>query len=205
MAAPVFVLVIVSAYLLGSIPFGWLIVRHRQSVDVRQLGSGNIGATNVRRVAGNGPGLLTLLADMAKGTVPVVMAAILAPMTGMASDWLVTAAALAAFAGHLFPIYFGFRTGGKGVATAAGCFLPIAPLSVAAGLAAFAAGTGLSRRVSVGSLTAAVILPFGVALECGATIPALGASAVSLLIWFRHRGNIRRLVNGTEPSLRHRE
>lgn len=190
-----------GAYLIGAIPSGVLLTRLFSAADPRRAGSGNIGATNVARVAGPGPGLATLAADILKGALPVWLAVGLAPAP-CGSGAFPVAVALLAFFGHLFPVYTGFRRGGKGVATAAGGFVLIAPVAVLSAAAAFAIVSGLSRRVSAGSLAAALVLPFAVHASAGAWAASAGAALASAFIFIRHSGNIRRLIAGTEPVFR---
>lgn len=193
-------LFLLAAYLLGGIPFGLLLTRWFKGIDIRALGSGNIGATNVRRNAGNTLGALTLLGDLAKGYLPVTAVALLLPNghPGMAAAMAATA--VAAFCGHLFPLTLGFR-GGKGVATAGGAYLAIAPAALLGVLAAFGLGLGISRRVSVGSLAAACALPLCVALATGSRPLSVGAVIIAVGIVARHRENIERLILGKEPAL----
>jgi glycerol-3-phosphate acyltransferase PlsY len=186
------------AYLLGSIPFGVVWTRFFSAADVRRSGSGNIGATNVARVAGAGPGLATLACDFLKGFGPVWLADTLAPASG-AYGVLAAAAALAAFGGHLYPVYTRFRGGGKGVATAAGGFAALAPLAAAAAAAVFLLVFVLGRRVSAASLAAAAALPFAVYAAGGSVAATAGAFICAGFIFGRHRENIRRLARGTEP------
>jgi acyl phosphate:glycerol-3-phosphate acyltransferase len=194
------VAILAASYLLGSIPSGLLLARLR-NVDVRQTGSGNIGATNVARSAGKVLGLMTLVLDAAKGAVPVLVADALDlfPALNPAFDRNATiAAALGAVFGHVFPITLGFH-GGKGVATAAGAIAALAPASLPVPLLAFAVGFGLTRRVSAGSICAAMAAPFGaVAAGCPPQVSA-AIAILSCLILYRHRGNMERLRAGTEP------
>ena len=188
-----------GAYLAGSIPFGLLLTRFFADADLRRLGSGNIGATNVRRVAGNRVAAATLGADLAKGLVPAALATTLIdPATGWGAGYggLVAAAAVA---GHMFPVYLGFRTGGKGVATAAGAFLALAPAAVIIALLVFVLMVCIGDRVSVGSLAAALTLP--VAVHLTGQRPALTAAALAAAaaICWAHRENIARLWCGEEP------
>jgi glycerol-3-phosphate acyltransferase PlsY len=204
---PLFIYALLAgAYLLGSIPSGVLLARACGAVDPRRHGSGNIGATNVARVGGLGLGLATLAADMLKGAVPVGLSQIWAS-DALPFDVFPVAAALLAFFGHLFPVYSGLRGGGKGVATAFGGFLLIAPAAVLAALAVFAAGALITRRVSVGSLAAALALPLAVYAGSGSGSAVVGAVLASVFIGLRHADNIRRLKAGTEPvfSLKRRE
>ncbi len=193
------------AYLVGSIPFGYLIVRLRGGGDVRETGSGGTGATNVTRRAGKWAGLLTLLLDALKGTLVALLARrFLAD--GMGVDWWVVAASLAAVVGHVFPVWLGFR-GGKGVATGLGVFMGLAPLAVLCALPVSVLVVWLTRYVSLGSITAAAALPLFVWLfggRGGARPAALVAAAVAraALIIFMHRANIGRLVRGTENKLK---
>jgi glycerol-3-phosphate acyltransferase PlsY len=186
------VLLIVFAYLLGSVPTGYLVGAWR-GVDVRTAGSGNIGATNVARLIGKRQGVLTLIADTAKGFIPVFIALQL----GLASAAAVLAGA-AAFLGHLYPVFLQFR-GGKGVATALGVFAALAPPVTLISIVIFAAVALASRFVSLSSMAAALAAP--VALWFLAYPPAVtgGGAFIALMILLRHRGNLRRLLAGTEP------
>lgn len=190
-----------AAYMLGSIPCGLVLTRLFTSVDIRRQGSGNIGATNVRRLAGTPLGLLTLAGDVLKGAVPVHLAAQVGGFDPIPRACFVSTVALAAFAGHLFPLYLKLRGGGKGVATAAGCFLAISPGSVLAALIAFIATVAWSKRVSAGSLAAAAVLPAAVGLHLHSPVFFACALLMAALIVRRHRENIRRLLNGSEPAL----
>ena len=195
---PMTYVLLAGAYFLGSIPFGLLLTRAFSADDPRRHGSGNIGATNVARVGGLGLGLATLAGDMLKGLVPVLLALALAPADALSGSYPV-ALALLAFFGHLFPLYTGFRGGGKGVATALGGFVLIAPMGVLAAVSVFVIFACLSRRVSVGSIAAALVLPFAVHLSIGVWAASAGAAVVSAFIFIRHAGNIKRLIAGTEP------
>lgn len=201
------VLLVLLAYLLGSIPFGYLIVRVRGGGDVRETGSGGTGATNVTRRAGKWAGVVTLLLDALKGALAVVIARrLLGDDAGV--GWWVTAAALAAVVGHIFPVWLGFR-GGKGVATGLGVFLGLAPLAVLCALPVFLAVVWATRYVSLGSMTAAATLPLSVWLLGGRgdsqanPAPLLTAAlAGAALIIFMHRANIGRLLRGEESKLK---
>ena len=138
------IIFVVIAYLIGSIPFGYLIVRSRGGGDIRQTGSGGTGATNVSRRAGKAAGVLTLLLDAAKGCVAVVIAKAVS-----GDDWVIAAAAIAALVGHIFPVWLSFR-GGKGVATGVGIFLVLAPIAVLCAGVVFVAIVALTRYVSLG-------------------------------------------------------
>jgi glycerol-3-phosphate acyltransferase PlsY len=188
------------AYLLGSIPWGLILNRIFARDDIRLKGSGNIGATNVTRQTGVIPGLLTLAGDFLKGAVPVYMALVAFGPLGGANDVYPAAVALAAFSGHLFPVYLKFRDGGKGVATAAGCFAVLSPAAVLAAAGIFIALLVIARRVSVGSLSAAAVLPFAVWINADSAILTASAGIVALFIFMRHRDNLKRLLAGKEPS-----
>jgi glycerol-3-phosphate acyltransferase PlsY len=192
-----------AAYLIGSIPWGLVLTRVFTDIDIRKHGSGNIGATNVRRLAGTPLGVATLVGDIAKAALPTYLAAEIAqpPIPGAL---LVSMVALAAFLGHLFPLYTGMRQGGKGVATAAGGIGVMSPPAVAVALAAFILAAAISRRVSVGSLAAAVCLPLLVGGLTHSAYYGSCATIMSLLIIYRHRTNIRRLREGTEPTFKDR-
>jgi len=192
------------AYLLGSIPWGVVLTRLFTATDIRQQGSGNIGTTNVSRVAGPTLGLLTFAGDILKGAVPVFLALKLAGQYQGAHDMFLAIVALAAFFGHLFPLFLKFKGGGKGVATAAGCFTVLSPLACLAALAAFSVLLLCSRRVSAGSLAAAAILPIAVWFSTLSWEITAGAAIMSVSIFIRHVDNIRRIVAGTEPKFKDR-
>jgi glycerol-3-phosphate acyltransferase PlsY len=192
--------IFLASYLLGCIPSGLLLARLK-NVDVRASGSGNIGATNVARSAGKGLGLLTLVLDAAKGALPVLVADALDlfPAANPAFDRNATiAAAVGAVLGHVFPVTLGFR-GGKGVATALGAIAALAPGSLPLPLLAFVASFGATKRVSVGSICAALAAPFGSVV---AGYPPQVSTAIAVLacvILYRHRDNMARIRAGTEP------
>jgi acyl phosphate:glycerol-3-phosphate acyltransferase len=181
------------AYLCGSIPFGLLIARARTGKDVRTVGSGNIGATNVARAAGKGAALLTLVLDAAKGLLPVLLAAHFA---AGASPLLLPACAVAAVIGHCFPVWLRFR-GGKGVATGLGVSLALAPWAALAGALTWLAFYKLLRISSVGSL-AGVAVSLAVAAFTADRAAISGLAAVALIILVRHAGNIQRLLRRQE-------
>lgn len=187
-------MLLLSAYLFGSIPTGvWL--SRRRGVDPRDIGSGNIGATNVVRAAGVATGLMTLAGDALKGLLPVLIA-----MRAGYGETIVALAGFAAFIGHLYSCFLRLR-GGKGVATAFGVLLGLAPLTMVIVVPLFALVAALSRYVSVASLLAAgVTPPLLIALRYPPATSAVGLAA-GLLIIARHRDNIRRLRFGTEARV----
>ncbi len=189
----------IAAYLLGSIPNGLLIARLK-GIDLKTSGSGNIGATNVFRCVGKGWGLLALVLDAAKGFVPAYVFPRL--LDTAPPGWLGLACGVAAVAGHNWPIWLGFK-GGKGVSTSAGMLLGIAPAAVGIGLVFFAAAVAISRRVSVGSILAAMAVPAAHIGLYGWDNPLLATTLIlmGLAVIVKHRGNIRRLIQGTEPKL----
>ena len=194
-------LIPIVAYLLGSIPFGLLIVKAMGGPDIRSTGSGNIGAANVSRSAGLLPGLLTLLLDAAKGYAAVWLAS---RWTGGNIRWMMVAAILAVI-GHMFPLWLGFR-GGKGVATGLGVFLPICPEAVAAAVVLWLSVVIFWRYSSLGSLAAAVALPVFVYIlyaprHAPPEFVTLGTVLISVLVLLKHRPNIARLVAGTESRI----
>jgi len=200
--------VILLAYLIGSIPFGYLIVRTTGRGDVRETGSGGTGATNVSRRAGKAAGVLTLVLDALKGAIAVLVARIMlgGAATNVNAKWFVAAAAVAAIAGHIFPVWLRFR-GGKGVATGVGVFFMLAPFALLCAALVFLIVVAITRYVSLASLAAVVLIPFFLWLQKWLIQPAadirppLTAAVVSaLLIIFAHRGNIRRLISGTESK-----
>jgi glycerol-3-phosphate acyltransferase PlsY len=188
-------LVLIFAYLIGSIPFGYLIVRGKIGADIRQTGSGGTGATNVSRRAGKMAGVVTLVLDALKGAAAVLIAARLTQ-----SDWLVAIAAVAVIVGHIFPVWLGFR-GGKGVATGAGVFLVLAPVAVLCAGVVFLAIVFATRYVSLGSMIGAATIPLFVWLQNDSRPLLIAAGVGALLIVFAHRGNIGRLAHGTEAQI----
>jgi glycerol-3-phosphate acyltransferase PlsY len=190
------------AYLLGSIPFGLLIAWGLGRVDIRGSGSGNIGATNVRRTVGTLPALATLVGDIGKGFLPVWWAqALVSPGVSPWAQGYLAAVGLCALAGHLYPVFLKFRTGGKGVATAAGCLLAISPGALGVSGLAFVMTACALNRVSAASLAATAIMPLAVWVATGSPALTLWAGVTAAWIWSRHRANIRRLVAGTEPPI----
>jgi len=184
-----------AAYLTGAIPFGLLFSRALTGKDPRRHGSGNIGATNAMRTGGKAVGILTLAADILKGATPVYLSIHLG-----APEWLSAGIALAAFVGHCFPVYLGFR-GGKGVATMFGVVLPWQPAIAAGAFAVWLASLLVWRYVSVSSMLAAVCLPLlAWALDSHPAFLAL-AGALGLMTVVRHRANVARLLAGEEPKV----
>ena len=199
-----YIIVAIIAYICGSIPFGYILVRLYLKTDVRQTGSGNIGATNVARTGAKGLALLTLLLDAVKGFVAVLLAALYVSHIAQPSDvdprLLPAFAGLFAILGHLYPVWLGFK-GGKGVATALGVFLGLAPTPVGIVLGLFAIVVFFTHYISLGSILAAVAFPFVVYLVNRGQLPRTAYAligACSLLIIWRHRSNIHRLIAGTE-------
>ena len=183
----------VCAYLLGSVPTGY-ILGLRAGIDVRKAGSGNVGATNVARVVGKAQGIATLIADALKGFIPVFVAG----QVNLGSK-AAALAGTAAFLGHLYPLFLGFR-GGKGVATALGVFIGIAPLPTLVLIGVFAAVLLSTRIVSLSSMVAAAAAPVTL---YGFSYPSevIGAGAfLAIMIVWRHRSNIKRLLDGEEPK-----
>lgn len=200
MTASLFLPVVVGAFLLGSIPTGYLVARAR-GIDIRQHGSGNIGATNVFRTLGKPLGIFVFVADALKGFA-AVFAAGCVPADGPASEWLGIAAAVAVIAGHNYTPWLGFK-GGKGIATSAGVLLALMPLAVAAMAVVWFSLFTLTRYVSIASIGAAAVLPVAVWVmwqtATGGNGPLFAFSLLisALAIW-RHRSNIERLRQGTE-------
>jgi acyl phosphate:glycerol-3-phosphate acyltransferase len=190
----------VAAYILGSIPFGLLLGKLFGGADVRETGSGNIGATNVARVAGLTAGILTLVLDAAKGTLAVFLAA---RLTNENATWMMIAG-LCVLAGHCFPMWLGFR-GGKGVATAAGVFLMLCPPACLGAVILFVLVVLYWRFVSLGSISAAAAMPlliyfFWAPHHAPPHMITFGTLAATLLIIYKHDANIQRLVQGDEPK-----
>ena len=192
--------VVAVAYLLGSIPFGYLLVRFVRKEDIRAAGSGNIGATNVARSGGKGLGILTLILDLLKGFGAVLIAKHVTPGSGALASDLAVLAAVAAVLGHVFPAWLRFR-GGKGVATALGVFLALAPRVALAAVVVFALLVAMTRIVSLASIAAAAAIPlFAIVLVPDRSPVYLGGVIfIALLVIVKHRANIARLMNHTEP------
>ena len=192
--------ILAISYLLGSIPFGYLLVRVFRQEDIRAKGSGNIGATNVARAGGKGLGIVTLLLDLLKGLAAVLIARHVAPGTPGSPSDLAVGAAVAAVVGHVFPVWLRFR-GGKGVATALGVLLGLAPTVALATLAVFALLVAVTRIVGLASILAAAVLPVFAMLLLPDRSPIYlsGVIFIALLVIVKHHANIVRLLNGTEP------
>lgn len=189
----------VAAYLLGSVPFGLLLGKLFGAADIRKSGSGNIGATNVARVAGPAAGILTLLLDGGKGAAAVYLAA---RLTNASATWIMVAG-LCVLLGHCFPVWLRFH-GGKGVATAAGVFLVLCPWAGVGAVIVFILVVAYWRFVSLGSISAAAVMPllvyfFWAPGHAPPYVITFGSLAAVLLVVYKHDQNIQRLVQGDEP------
>ena len=188
----VIILLIFVAYVIGSVPTGYLLGKLR-GVDVRTIGSGNVGATNVARAVGKSQGIITLIADAAKGYLPVFMA------LQLGQDSLTVAlTAMAAFLGHLFPLFLNFQ-GGKGVATGFGALLALAPVATLVLVVVFVLTVVATRIVSLGSLATAVAAPLSLWLFHQPPVIVVLGCFLGAMVIIRHRANIQRLLAGTEP------
>jgi acyl phosphate:glycerol-3-phosphate acyltransferase len=186
---------IILAYLIGSVPFAWLLTRQWGKADLRGVGSGNLGAANVLRAWGVKAGVIVAVLDITKGALSVALAERFAG-TGAAS----AAAGLAAIVGHIYPVWLRFR-GGKGVATACGVFSMLTPMAVPPALAVFVAAVWITKYISLGSVLASLALP-PMAYALGSSAPVVAsACAASAIIVFRHRANVLRLRMGTERRI----
>jgi glycerol-3-phosphate acyltransferase PlsY len=186
-------LIVLGGYLLGSVPFGYLIPRLVRGEDVRTRGSGNVGASNVWRVYGRSLGVPVALLDVAKGFVPAAVG------LWLGGDWVGVLAGAAAMIGHARPAFLRFSKGGKMVATAGGVAFALAPLAAACCLVAWVVSFALFRYASVSSMIAAVLLPL-LCYAFGASWPIVGFTSVAAAgVVALHRQNVRRLVDGTEP------
>ena len=193
MSQVLFFVTLVIIYLIAAVPTGVVLTRLMGLEDVRSRGSGNIGATNVYRVAGKLPGILTLLGDILKGYLPLLAVKLWLDPTPLQLGL----AGVVAIVGHCYPVYLRFK-GGKGVATALGIFLVLDPLALLGGCAVFLAAVALTRFISLGSVLAAVAVPL-LTLPLARPLPTiLCACAIGALIVWRHRDNLRRLLAGTE-------
>jgi glycerol-3-phosphate acyltransferase PlsY len=196
-------IVLVVAYLIGSIPSGYLIVRATEGEDIRETGSGGTGATNVSRRAGKGAGVMTLILDVLKGALAVFVTSHFSEALFPYADWTIAAAGVLAIVGHIFPIWLRFR-GGKGVATGLGVFLMLAPVAVGVALVVFAVTFALTRYVSLASIVCiasiAIISSMLTLIDPFELPTAVSAIVAAGLIIFAHRENIQRLRTGAEPK-----
>jgi acyl phosphate:glycerol-3-phosphate acyltransferase len=188
------VLAVTVGYLVGSIPFAFLLSRQR-GIDLRRAGSGNVGASNVLRTTGARAAVLAMVLDGAKGSIAVLIAQLLSagPVTAVI-------AAFASVIGHVYPVWLRFR-GGKGVATAAGAFAVLAPDALGIAASVFVVAVLATRFISVGSIAGALTLALAATFSDAPGIVALGATASALIIVYRHRENLARLVAGTERRI----
>ncbi|QNI74323.1 glycerol-3-phosphate 1-O-acyltransferase PlsY [Synechococcus sp. NOUM97013] len=192
-------LALLLGYLLGSLPCGYLAGRWCKGIDLRTIGSGSTGATNVLRNVGKGPALVVFLLDVAKGAAAVLLAGALTAAHPL-NDWIQVLAGLAALAGHIWPVWLGFK-GGKAVATGLGLFLGLAwPVGLAC-FGVFLAVFSLSKIVSLASVVAAISLPLLMTAGSSSNANLLVALVAMVLVLWRHRSNIQRLINGTEPKI----
>lgn len=187
-------LAVIAAYLVGSIPFAQLL-SGRRGIDLRRVGSGNVGATNVLRTIGVRTAVLAMLLDAVKGTVAVLVAQRLT--TGVAAP---VAAGLASMLGHVYPIWLRFR-GGKGVATAAGAFAVLTPAALGVAAGVFLVAVGLTRFISVGSMAAAITLAGWTFWSDAPTSLGVGAAVAAIVVLLGHRTNLARLAAGTERRI----
>lgn len=187
-------LIVLLGYFIGSIPFALVLARYR-GLDLRKIGSGNLGAANVLRASGATAGVVVAVLDIGKGALSVLLADQLSDGSALPAM-----AGLAAIVGHIYPIWLRFR-GGKGVATACGVFAVLTPLAAAPAFAVFIATVWITRYISLGSVIASVVLP-PVAYVTGSPPPVVASAvAASILIVFRHRSNLARLASGTERRI----
>lgn len=187
-------LAVLAAYLMGSIPFAQLLSK-RRGVDLRRVGSGNVGATNVLRTLGVKPAVVAMMLDAVKGTLAVLVAQRLT--NGVAAP---VAAGLASMIGHVYPVWLRFR-GGKGVATAAGAFAVLTPVAAAVAAGVFLLTVALTRFISVGSMLAALTLAGWAIASDAPTVVGIGAAIGAALVLIGHRTNVSRLVAGTERRI----
>lgn len=190
------VLALLAAYLAGAVPIGWLVARAFGVSDIRRHGSGNIGATNVLRTLGRVPAVATLVADVLKGYLAVMLGSVLAG----GEPSITAASAVAAVVGNCWSVFLGFR-GGKGVATGLGALLRTVPLATLAALPVFVAVVATTRYVSLGSLLGAACVPLGAVMLGYPRASAVAALAVAAIVTARHHANIARLRAGTESRL----
>jgi glycerol-3-phosphate acyltransferase PlsY len=196
------ILIPLLAYILGSVPFGIILTRLFTDVDIRKSGSKNVGAYNVFRLTGAKLGSMTLAGDLLKGAIPVLVALHWVEVSGWKGELWICIVALSAFTGHIFSVYLGFE-GGKGVATAAGCFLVLSPLVFLVCLLVYLLVVCIFGYSSAGSLSAAATLLVAI-WPVSHSLPLTGCAAImAFVIFLRHSDNIRRLIEGTEHSSLH--
>jgi glycerol-3-phosphate acyltransferase PlsY len=188
-------IVIAAAYLIGSIPTG-LLLGKAYGIDIRKEGSGNIGATNLYRTVGRKVGIITLIGDCLKGLLPVL----LVKLSSLPPDFAAWVG-LAAFCGHVFSVFLKFK-GGKGVATALGVFLALSPLAITIALALFACLMFIWRYVSLGSISAAAVMPLAVFFLGGSRTVTVVTLVIAVIVIIRHHENIKRLISGTESKFK---
>ncbi len=186
---------LVLSYIVGAIPFAYIIAKLFKGIDIRKYGSGNPGATNVYRVS-KSLGLLALLCDALKGFVPVFLAL----RINLFSDWFVIAVILAVILGHMFTIFLNFK-GGKGVATGCGAFLAINPLAIITCLLVFAVVLSITKYVSLSSICAAIVLPISLLFFGCSNEILIFSVIIAAIVIIRHSANIKRLFNGTENKI----
>jgi acyl phosphate:glycerol-3-phosphate acyltransferase len=188
-------LAVAVAYVVGSVPFALLLARHWGIPDLRVIGSGNLGATNVVRASGLRAGMVVAVLDIAKGALSVTLARLLSDQAAAPA-----AAGLAAIVGHIYPVWLRFK-GGKGVATACGVFSVLTPFAVVPALTVFAVTTWCTKHISLGSVVASLALPPMAYLAGSSVATVIAASGASVLIVFRHRSNLMRWRKGQEPRI----
>jgi glycerol-3-phosphate acyltransferase PlsY len=190
------IIAVAIAYLVGSMPFAFVLAR-RRGIDLRRVGSGNVGAANVLRTSGIPNAVAAMCLDGAKGFMAVIVAQRLT-----VGEITPVAAGLASIVGHVYPVWLGFR-GGKGVATATGVFAVLAPLALVIASSVFLVAVWVTRYISVGSLAGAITLVVATLASDVPAAVAVGAVAAALIILHRHRGNVARLIAGTERRVGH--
>lgn len=198
---------LLAAYVVGSFPSAYLAGRVLKGIDLRLIGSGNLGATNVYRELGPAAAITVLVIDMLKGALPaLLLPGMLGPgvRTEAGAAWWALAFGVAAIAGHARPVFLLWRGGGKGVATAAGVFLALTPGPAAACLVTFIAVVALTRYVSIASIAGALLLPVLQWISAGASPVFWASMAIAVFVVWAHRSNIGRLRAGTEPQFGHR-
>ncbi|HYV99780.1 MAG TPA: glycerol-3-phosphate 1-O-acyltransferase PlsY [Gemmatimonadaceae bacterium] len=195
-----YAIAIVLAYVVGSFPSAYLAGRVFRGVDLRKVGSGNLGATNVYREIGLAAALVVLALDALKGWIAVTRVPVWCGLPP--NDWWTVAMGVAAVAGHAKPVFLLWQGGGKGVATATGVFIALSPAALGIAAAGFALTVAITRYVSLGSIVGAVVLPVAVAMKRGMQSPVFVVSVLlSVFVVWRHRSNMRRVATGIEPRL----
>lgn len=191
------IIILIISYLIGSIPTAYLFGKYIKSIDIRKVGSGNVGATNVFRTIGKKYGIIVLLIDMLKGLIPIL---ITKHIINIESEYFIIVVGLLAIAGHIWTVFLNFK-GGKGVATSAGVFLGLAPIPVVISLIIFGIAVYMTHYISAGSILASILLPFSVYHYYSFSPIFFFTIIITIFVIYKHKDNIKRIINQTENKI----